>query len=102
AGTVVYGAAPLFVHVADYSALGKGLVMVEQRGLDGRFRLWRAPVPEGPWTPARDGVVPCSDGSGLNQCRALFGHPGLSTRNALLLTYYNPADHHITARAVPW
>lgn len=102
AGTVVHGAAPYLVHVADYTALGKGLVMVEQRGLDGRYRLWRAPAPEGPWTPAADGAVPCSGGSGLDQCRALIGHPGLSTRGALLLSYYNPADHHITARAVPW
>ncbi|MFG2089491.1 hypothetical protein [Spirillospora sp. NPDC048824] len=102
ARTVVRGAAPYLVHVADYSAHGKGLVMVEQRGLDGRYRLWRAPAPEGPWTPAADGTVPCSGGSGLNQCRALIGHPGLSTRDALLLSYYDPADHHITARAVPW
>ena len=102
AGTVVPGAAPYLVHVADYTGQGKGLVMVEQRGLDGRFRLWRSPAPEGPWTPARDGAVPCSDGSGLDQCRALIGHPGLSTRDALLLTYYNPADSHIHARAVPW
>ncbi|XRQ15155.1 hypothetical protein ACN3XK_30995 [Actinomadura welshii] len=102
ARTVVHGAAPLLVHVADYSALGKGLVMVEQRGLDGRFRLWRAPVPEGPWAWAGDGAVPCSGGSGLDQCRALIGHPALSTRDALMLSYYDPADRHISARAVPW
>src|SRR5690606_42058893 len=47
ARTVVVGAAPYLIHVADYSAVGQGLVMVEQRGLDGRFRLWRAPAPEG-------------------------------------------------------
>ncbi|WP_165970780.1 DUF4185 domain-containing protein, partial [Actinomadura sp. 6K520] len=102
ARTVVYGAAPYLIHVADYTGLGKGLVMVEQRALSGRFRLWRAPAPEGPWTPAGDGRAPCSGGTGLDQCRALIGHPALSTRDALLMTYYNPADHHITARAVPW
>ncbi|URM93401.1 DUF4185 domain-containing protein [Actinomadura madurae] len=102
AGTVVAGAAPYAVHVADYTALGRGLVMVEQRGLDGRFRLWRAPAPEGPWRAAGDGIVPCSGGSGLDQCRALIGHPGLSTRGALLLSYYDPAADHVTVRAVPW
>ncbi|WP_433471721.1 hypothetical protein ACQPZP_22570 [Spirillospora sp. CA-142024] len=102
AGTVVPAAAPYAVHVADYTALGQGLVMVEQRGLDGRYRLWRAPAPEGPWRPAGDGAVPCSGGSGLDQCRALIGHPELSTRRALLLSYYDPAGHHITVRAVPW
>ncbi|TQM69252.1 hypothetical protein FHX41_2940 [Actinomadura hallensis] len=102
ARTVVVGAAPYLIHVADYSAVGQGLVMVEQRGLDGRFRLWRAPAPEGPWTAAGDRIVPCSGGSGLNQCRALIGHPALSTRDALMLSYYDPADRHINARAVPW
>lgn len=102
AGTVVPGALPLAVHVADYSASGKGLVMVEQRGLGGRYRLWRAPAPEGPWRPAGEGRVPCADGTGHDQCRALIGHPELSTREALLLSYYDPGDDHVTVRAVPW
>ncbi|WP_165978695.1 DUF4185 domain-containing protein, partial [Actinomadura darangshiensis] len=102
AASPVPGAAPYAVQVADYTALGKGLVMVEQRGLDGRYRLWRAPAPEGPWRPAGDGTVPCSGGSGFDQCRALIGHPALSTRDALLLSYYDPAGDHVTVRAVPW
>ena len=102
ARTVVRGAAPYLVHVADYGTVGKGLVMVEQRTLDGRYRLWHASSPEGPWTAAGSGAVPCSGGSGLDQCRALIGHPALSTADMLMLSYYNPADHHITALAVPW
>ncbi|WP_165950562.1 DUF4185 domain-containing protein, partial [Actinomadura sp. GC306] len=102
ARTVVHGAAPYLVHVGDYTHLGRGLVMVEQRDLAGRFRLWHADAPEGPWRPAGGGSVPCSGGAGLDQCRALIGHPALSTRDSLLLTYYDPADDHITARAIPW
>ncbi|MFD0690133.1 hypothetical protein [Actinomadura fibrosa] len=102
ARTVVYGAAPTGVHIEDFSALGKGLVLVEQRGLAAEFRVWRAPAPEGPWHAVRDGKLPCAGGSGIDQCRALIGHPELSTREALLLSYYNPADRHISVRAVPW
>jgi len=102
AAGVVPGAAPYAVHVADYARLGRGLVMIEQTGLDGRYRLWRAAAPEGPWRPAGDGTVGCSGGTGLDQCRALIGHPGLSTRGALLLSYYDPADDHVRVRAVPW
>ncbi len=102
AATVVPGAAPYAVHVADYSRLGKGLVMVEQRGLDGGYRLWRASAPEGPWRPAGRGTVGCTGGAGLDQCRALIGHPELSTRAELLLSYYDPGDDHVRVRAVPW
>ncbi|WP_030168688.1 hypothetical protein [Spirillospora albida] len=99
---VVPGALPLAVHVADFGASGQGLVMVEQAGLGGRYRLWRARSPEGPWRRFGEGRVPCADGTGHDQCRALFGHPELSTREALLLSYYDPGDDHVTVRAVPW
>ncbi|NKZ09068.1 DUF4185 domain-containing protein, partial [Actinomadura latina] len=102
AASVVPGAAPYAVHVADFTRLGRGLVMIEQRGLDGRYRLWRAPAPEGPWRPAGGGTVGCTGGTGLDQCRALIGHPELSTRDALLLSYYDPGDDHVRVRAVPW
>ncbi|WP_344274574.1 hypothetical protein, partial [Actinomadura napierensis] len=102
AENVVPGAAPAAVHIADYTAAGKGLVLIEQRSLDGRYRLWRAPAPQGPWRPAGGGTVPCSGGSGSDQCRAFIGHPELSTTAALLMSHYNPADRHVTVRAVPW
>jgi hypothetical protein len=102
AQTVAPGAAPAAVHIADYTAAGKGLLLIEQRGLDGRYRLWRAPAPQGPWRPAGEGAVPCSGGTGNDQCRAFVGHPELSTPAALLMSYYNPADRHVTVRAVPW
>ncbi|WP_433252237.1 hypothetical protein [Actinomadura nitritigenes] len=102
AQTVAPGAAPAAVHIADYTAAGQGLVLIEQRGLDGRYRLWRAPAPQGPWRPAGQGAVPCSGGTGNDQCRAFIGHPELSTTAALLMSYYNPADRHVTVRAVPW
>ncbi|MDL4812641.1 hypothetical protein [Actinomadura opuntiae] len=102
AATVVPGAAPAAVHVADYTAAGKGLVLIEQRGLDGRYRLWRAPAPQGPWRPAGEGTLPCSGGTGNDQCRAFIGHPELSTPTALMMSHYNPANRHVTLRAVPW
>ncbi|MFB4310270.1 hypothetical protein [Actinomadura sp. GTD37] len=102
AASIVPGAAPYAVHAAGYARAGKGLVMIEQRGLDGRYRLWRAPAPEGPWRPAGDGTVGCSGGTGLDQCRALIGHPAISTPAELLMSYYDPADDHVRVRAVPW
>ncbi len=76
--------------------------MIEQRGLDGAYRLWRAAVPEGLASEPAAGTVSATDGTGLDQCRALIGHPEYSTRAELLLSYYDPGDDHVRVRAVPW
>jgi hypothetical protein len=99
---VMPGAAPTGMHVADFSAVGKGLVLIEQPDIGGSYRIWRAPSPEGPWRMSRHGRMPCAGGSGLNLCRAYIGHPELSTRDRLLMSYYNPADHHLSVGALPW
>nr|BFE37609.1 hypothetical protein GCM10010200_098600 [Actinomadura rugatobispora] len=102
AQSVLYGAAPTGVHVADYSRVGKGYALIEQHGVNGDFRIWRAPSPAGPWRPARSGRMPCGGQSGVDLCRAYIGHPELSTGSDLLMSYYNPADDHIRVAAVPW
>jgi hypothetical protein len=103
AQSVVPGAAPsAVVHVADYTALGKGLALIEQHGVNGRFQVWQAPSPTGPWRPGPSGTVPCGDQSGIDLCRAFIGHPELSTPRHLLMSYYNPADDHISVHTVPW
>ena len=34
--------------------------------------------------------------------RALIGHPELSTRNELLISFFNPGDNHVEVSAYPW
>jgi hypothetical protein len=99
---VLDGAAPAAVHVADYTALGKGYALIEQHGVDGGLRVWHAPTPAGPWRPARRAAAPCGGQSGIDLCRAYIGHPELSTDRHLLMSHYNPADDHISVTAVPW
>jgi hypothetical protein len=49
------------------------------------------------------GSVPCGKGSGfLNFCRALIGHPELSTPNCLLLSFYDPGINHVRVTARRW
>jgi hypothetical protein len=102
AQSVLYGAAPTGVHVADYTHLGKGYALIEQHGVNGDFRIWRAPSPAGPWRPTRPGRMPCGGQSGVDLCRAFIGHPELSTGRDLLMSHYNPADDHISVGTVPW
>jgi len=96
---------PVGVSVADYSAVGHGLVMVEQTSVGGDFSLWQAPAPTGPWRQIQGGRVPCTAGQRtqpVNLCRALIGHPELSTRNELLMSFYNPGDSHVEVAAFGW
>ena len=102
AQSILYGAAPTGIHVADYTHLSKGYVLIEQHGVNGDFRLWHAPSPTGPWQPARRGRMPCGRQSGVDLCRAYIGHPELSTTRELLISHYNPADDHISIGTVPW
>jgi hypothetical protein len=105
AGTLIPAGRPLGVSVGDYSADGHGLVMVEQTSLAGGFQVWRARSPAGPWRLIRTGQVPCSKGAqrgteGL--CRAVIGHPELSTRSQLLISYFDPGNSHVDVSAYPW
>jgi hypothetical protein len=96
---------PLGVSVGDYTAVGHQLVMVEQTSLAGDFQVWQASSPAGPWRHLRSGRVPCRAGSGHgagNLCRAVIGHPELSTRSHLLISYFNPGNGHVDASAFSW
>ena len=96
---------PLSISVGDYRAVGHGLVMVEQTSLAGAFQVWQAASPTGPWRPLRTGTVPCTKGTqGAVDalCRALIGHPELSTRSRLLISYFDPGYDHVEVSAYPW
>lgn len=106
ATSVIPGAKPSGVSVADFSATGHGLVLVEQTDVAGRFTVYQAPAPAGPWTRVLGGRVPCAIGAGFaNFCRALNPHPELSTRSWLLLSYFNPSarpDGHVMIDGFRW
>jgi hypothetical protein len=96
---------PLGISVGDYRAAGHGLVMVEQTSLAGSFQVWQAASPAGPWRPIRSGKVPCTkgtQGAADALCRALIGHPELSTRSQLLISYFDPGRDHVEVSAYSW
>jgi hypothetical protein len=105
AGTLIPAGRPLGISVGDYAADSRGLVMVEQTSLAGGFQVWQAGSPAGPWRRIRTGQVPCTKSAqrgtdGL--CRALIGHPELSTRSQLLISYFDPGNSHVDVSAYPW
>ena len=105
AGSLIPAGQPLGIWVGDFAADGKGLVMIEQTSLEGGFQAWRARSPAGPWRRILTGRVPCTDGTELGAeglCRALIGHPELSTRSRLLISYYDPGNSHVDVAAYPW
>jgi len=94
---------PLAVSVGNYP--GRGLVMIEQTSAGGDFSLWQAAAPTGPWRQTGTGRVPCTAGQrtqAVDLCRALIGHPELSTPNELLISFFNPGDSHVEVVAYPW
>jgi hypothetical protein len=105
AQSVIPGGRALGVSAGDYTAVGHGLVMVEQTSLAGAFQVWQARSPAGPWRRILTGKVPCRQGTehgteGL--CRAVIGHPELSTRGKLLVSYFDPGNNHVDVSAYPW
>jgi hypothetical protein len=105
AASVLPAGHPLGISAGDYSADGHQLVLVEQTSLAGDFQVWQAGSPTGPWRRVRTGRVPCRAGPGHGAgelCRALIGHPELSTRNQLEISYFNPGHGHVDASAYPW
>jgi hypothetical protein len=105
AGSLLPAGNPLGISVGDYAADGQGLVMIEQTSLAGGFQAWQATSPAGPWHRLLAGRVPCTRSTepgpeGL--CRALIGHPELSTRGDLLISYYDPGNGHVGIAAYPW
>jgi hypothetical protein len=97
------GRGPLAMSAGDYAADGQGLVMIEQTSAAGDFSRWQAAAPTGPWRKTGTGRVPCTAGKqGDDLCRALIGHPELSDRSDLLISFFNPGEDHVEALAFPW
>jgi hypothetical protein len=111
AASVLPAGHPLGVSAGDYRALGHGFVLVEQTSLAGDYLVWQAAAPAGPWRTVARGRVPCrparpargpaAAGAG-DLCRAVIGHPELSTRDRLLVSYFNPGNDHVDVSSVAW
>ena len=105
AGSLIPAGQPLGISVGDYAADGRGLVMIEQTSLAGDFQAWQARSPAGPWHRLLSGRVPCTRSTQAGAeglCRALIGHPELSTLGDLLISYYDPGNDHVDVAAYPW
>ena len=106
ATSIVAGATPSGVSVTRFAGAGHGFVLVEQTAIDGAFTVYQAATPVGPWRRLRSGRVPCRTGAGfVNFCRAIIGHPELSTRSRLVLSYFNPAagaHGHVMVAGFRW
>jgi hypothetical protein len=112
AGSLISGATPLAVNVSDFSALGHGLVLVEQANDAGAFTVYQSSQPAGAWTETTAGTVPCTI-EGADFCHALIAQPELSTSSDLQISYFNPAaapyyqpsepaEGHLMVAAFPW
>lgn len=100
AASVLGDATPVAVTVDSYP--GRPFVMIQQTDIAGGFAVYTASQPTGPWTRGRSARVPCSGGVGLDLCRALIGHPELSTAATLALSYYDPGESHVKVTLIPW
>jgi hypothetical protein len=100
AQSVVSGATPAAITADSYP--GKGLAIVEETTIGGAYRTWLSPSGSfagGSWSqgPSASSLPGCDKGTGLNLCRALTGHPEISTSNELLMSYFDPdpAVNHV-------
>jgi hypothetical protein len=103
---------PLAISVEDFADVGKGLVLIEQTNDVGAFTVYRGTRPAGDWVETTSGTLPCTT-EGVSFCRAIIGHPELSTTSDLFVTYFNPGagpfynpsadpEGHVMAAVVPW
>jgi hypothetical protein len=103
---VIAGPRPSGVSVASFASAGRGIVLVEQTSIAGAFAVYRSASPDGPWRPVRTGRVPCRGAAGYaNFCRAIIGHPELSTQAQLVLSYFDPAagaHGHVMVAGFRW
>jgi hypothetical protein len=87
-------------------------VLIEQTNIVGGFTVYQASHPSGAWREKMSGTVPCMI-KGDSFCRAIIGHPELSTRSHLLVSFFNPgalphynmsagAEGHVEVAAFPW
>jgi hypothetical protein len=112
AASIFSGSRPLEISVENFSDVGKGLVLIEQTNDVGAFTVYQATRPAGDWAETTSASLPCTT-EGVSFCRAIIGHPELSTGSDLLVTYFNPGakpyynhgagpEGHIMAAVVPW
>ena len=106
ATSVITGATPSAVSVADMPGAGRQFILVEQTDLNGDFSVYESPAPAGTWHPVMSGRVPCRPGAGLlNFCRAIIVHPELSTPTQLVLSYFDPGagpGGHVMVAVFDW
>jgi hypothetical protein len=109
AANVLPNATPITgsVSVADYSAVGKNLIMVEQTGLGSTtFKVFQATSPTGPWTQIAAGQVPDACRTGAFGCYAVMGHAELSTSTQLVYSWFSPDDRdgyaHLRLGTLDW
>ncbi|MEV6305464.1 hypothetical protein AB0M02_39040 [Actinoplanes sp. NPDC051861] len=93
------------LHVADYPGRGLGMIVQTEFG-SGRFQIFTAGAPVGPWRPGPAGRVPGECGGSGYGCRAFNGHAELSTRDRFVLSWYSPGDlggfGHVRLGEVAW
>jgi hypothetical protein len=106
AASFIAGPKPSGVSVASFPAARRGFILVEQTGIAGAFTVYGSGAPDGPWKPVRSGRVPCRLAPGYaNFCRAIIGHPELSTPSQLVLSYFDPgagAHGHVMVAGFRW
>jgi hypothetical protein len=97
---------PASVTVNSYP--GKGLAMITEKNIGGAYQVYLAPSGNpsaGHWSTGHsaEGLAGCSHGRGeFDFCRALIGHPEISTSSDMLMSYFEPEIHHVEVIAVPW
>jgi hypothetical protein len=97
AASIIPGARPVaLAYAGNFGALGKGFVIITQTDLAGHFTVWQSSRLTGTWH-GTSGKAPCRSGAGLNLCRAYIGHPELSTKSYVMMSFYNPGDDHLSA-----
>jgi len=106
AASFIAGPKPSGVSVASFPAARRGFILVEQTGIGGAFTVYGSAAAAGPWGLVRSGRVPCRLAPGYaNFCRAIIGHPELSTPGQLVLSYFDPgagAHGHVMVAGFRW
>ena len=114
AGSVIPGDTAIAgIDVGDFRSVGHGFALIAQESLEGAFTVYQARSPAGPWKVTTTGTVPCP--ADTIDCHAIIGHPELSTRGSLLISFFNPGavpfynpsapastDGHLEIAAFPW
>jgi hypothetical protein len=112
AKTVIPGVRALGgISAGNYHSVGQPYVLIAQTSIGGNFTVYEASSPAGPWKVKLTGTVPCTSGppGSTTLCHAIIGHPDLSTRASLFISFLNPGagpsfnpDGHVEVAAFAW